>query len=527
MLAVYDRVIPSGSVPTLVALVLLATATYGLQALIDIFRSRMLSRIGFVIKESLGGRSFDVIIRTAVKGDLRAGSTVRDLDQVQGFLSSLAPTALFDLPWIPLYLGICFAFDFWIGATVTAGALVLIGLTVLSNVLTKPASEALAEDFGRRAALLAASQGNAETISAMGMTAALGGKWTSIDRQIIGNTERIADTSGVLGTTSRVARMLLQSLVLAVGAYLVIMQEATGGIMIASSVLSSRALAPIELAIANWKNFLGFRQSWSHLEELLAQNPAESTRFPLPRPERSFTCDRVSVALPGRRQIVVHNVSFALKSGESLGIIGATGSGKSSLARALVGLWPTAGGQVRLDGHELNRWTSTERGRFIGYLPQNVSLFEGTIAENIARFDPEAKSADIVSAAKAAGVHGLISRLPEGYDSMIGENGGGLSGGQAQRVGLARALYGEPFLVVLDEPNSNLDAEGEAALQLGMDSVRARGGTIIVVAHRPSILAGVGHVMVMSGGQVQRYGSREEVLELLTSRVPVQQGGPA
>jgi ATP-binding cassette subfamily C protein len=290
--------------------------------------------------------------------------------------------------------------------------------------------------------------------------------------------------------------------------------------MIASSILSSRALAPIELAIANWRSFVSARQSWARLSDLLSRNSVETDGFVPPDPEREMHCDNVSLALAVQRRILVRDVNFRLAAGESLAIVGPTGSGKSTLARGLVGLWPTAIGAVRLDGMAIEDWPAAERGRFVGYLPQTVSLIEGTIAENIARFDPHARSEDVIRAAETAGVHKLISRLPDGYDTRIGPNGSGLSGGQAQQVGLARALYGDPFLLVLDEPNSNLDSEGDVALAAALRGVCARGGIAIVVSHRGSVLACVNHLLVLTDGRVQKVGTRQEVLNFLRGPQP-------
>jgi ATP-binding cassette subfamily C protein len=515
MLAVYDRVIPSGSTPTLVALGGLAIMAYAVQAMIDIFRGRILSRLGLVVKESLNPRVFDIVVRNAAGGNQQPAGAVRDLDQVQGFLSSMGPTALFDLPWLPIYVAICFSFHVYIGLAVCAGALVLILITLVSNVLSKGPTRDLADATNERGLMLGASQNHAETIQAMGMTLNLSARWNGIGARIVRVNRTLADTTSVLSIISRVFRMMLQSLVLGLGAYLVIIGDATGGIMIASSILSSRALAPIELATANWRGFVSARQSWKRLSDLLAENPANAGSFVPPDPERDFQCDNVTLALAAQRRILVRDVNFRLAAGESLAIVGPTGSGKSTLARGIVGLWPAAIGAVRLDGMAIEDWPAVERGRFVGYLPQTVSLIEGTVAENIARFDPHARSEDVIRAARAAGVHELISRLPDGYDTRLGPNGSGLSGGQAQQVGLARALYGEPFLLVLDEPNSSLDSEGDVALAAALQGLRARGGLAIVVSHRRSILASVDHLLVLADGRVQKTGTRQEVLNYL------------
>jgi PrtD family type I secretion system ABC transporter len=522
MLAVYDRVIPSGSVPTLIALGLIALVAFGLQTMLDIFRAQMLTRVGLVFRETLDGRIYDITIRNAATGNYRPGSAVRDLDSVQGFMSSMGPTALFDLPWLPLYLGICFAFHTTIGLVVTVGVVLLVGLTLLAGRAAKRPTSALSEAMALRTGLLNSSQNQAETIHAMGMTGNLARGWNRVGDGISHWNTRLADTTNILSTISRMARMVLQSVVLAVGAWLVILGDATGGVMIASSILSARALAPIELAIGHWKGFVSARQSWDRLSRLLDENPAETSGFVPPRPQREIRCENVTLGLTVQRRILVRDVSFTLNAGEALAIVGPTGSGKSTLAKALVGLWEPAAGSVRLDGLSISDWPSAVRGAFIGYLPQNIGLFEGTIAENIARFDSNANDDEIVRVAKVAGVHDLVSRLPEGYNTVIDESGGGLSGGQVQRIGLARALYGDPALVVLDEPNSNLDSDGDVALAEAIKSLRARNAMIVITTHRTGILAAVDRMLLLANGRVQDSGTRNEVLaNLRRERTPV------
>lgn len=518
MLAVYDRVIPSGSVPTLIALGLIVIVVYIFQAFVDISRGRMLTRVGLVIKESLNGRAYDLLVRRAAAGSNEAGGAVRDLDQLRSFLSSMGPTALFDLPWIPIYIGICFAFHWAIGTAVVVGALFLIALTIASEMLNKRPSQNLHDAMSRRSSLMQASQTNAETLQSMGMTLAMSSSWRKVGDRIVETSRGLSDIQTLLSSMSRSFRMMLQSFVLALGAYLVINQDATGGIMIASSILSARALAPIELSIQHWKSFVNARQSRTRLDKLLREHPAETARFTVPNPTRTLTCENVSLSPFNVNRLVVRDVSFGLRAGEGLGIIGATGSGKSTLVRALVGLLPPQNGTVRFDGSLASQWASTQRGKFLGYLPQRVALFEGTIAQNIARFEPNAEPASVVAAARLCGVHEMIARLPDGYDTMIDETGSGLSGGQSQRIGLARALYGNPFLLVLDEPNSNLDQDGEAALQNAMMATRERGGIVVIVAHRPSALAAVSQVMVMQEGRVLRMGPRDEILENMLVR---------
>jgi ATP-binding cassette subfamily C protein len=346
----------------------------------------------------------------------------------------------------------------------------------------------------------------------MGMGSRFSRRFGAVTEDFLRSQRNAADRAGMLAALSRVMRLVLQSCVLGVGAYLVINQEATAGVIIASSILVSRALAPVELAIANWKGFVGSRQARRRLGELLALIPERNQPLQLPKPAVSLSVESVCASPPGDARIVLQDAAFALKGGDGLGIIGPSAAGKSSLARLIVGVWQPVRGKVRLDGAALDQWSPDALGRHIGYLPQDVELFDGTIAENISRFEAEPDADSIIAAAKAAGVHELVVALPEGYDTRIGEAGSALSAGQRQRVALARALYGDPFLVVLDEPNSNLDSAGEEALTAAMLSVRSRGAIIIVIAHRASALAAVDHVLVLCKGRQQAFGPKDEVL---------------
>jgi ATP-binding cassette, subfamily C, type I secretion system permease/ATPase len=515
MLQVYDRVLPSRNVPTLVALFVLVTGLYAFQGVLDMTRGRLLVRIGAFLDEQLSGRVYDVVVRLPLKTQNRADGlqSMRDLDQLRSFLSGAGPTALCDLPWMPLYLGLCFMFHIWIGITAIAGAIVLVSLTIMAEVLTRaPTKEAVT--FGQsRMTIAEASRRNAEALQAMGMIGRLSGIWSDVNAKYMQHQQRASDVAGALAAASRVLRMLLQSAVLAVGAYLTINQEATGGIIIASSILVARALAPVELAIANWKGFLGARQSWHRLSRVLTLlQQSELPPMTLPKPSQHLAVEQLSLTPPGQQRIVVAEASFTVKAGQAVGIIGPSASGKSSMARALVGVWAPVRGKVRLDGAALEQWPSEALGPHIGYLPQDVELLDGTVAENIARFNAKADSAAIIAAAQAAGVHDLILRLPQGYESPIGEGGMALSAGQRQRVALARALYGDPFLIVLDEPNSNLDSEGDEALTQAIASARRRGAIVIVIAHRPSALKAVDLVLAMANGRIQAFGPRDEVL---------------
>ena len=522
MLEVYDRVLPSRSVPTLVGLIVLAAGLYIGQGILDLIRGRILGRIGTSLDEALNARVFDTVVRLPllVGGRNEGLQPLRDLDNVRAFLGSMGPGAFFDLPWLPLYLAICFAFHVLIGITALVGAIILVSLTLVTEYMSRqPAREAMGL-AARRNDLAAASRRNAEVMVAMGMTGRLTQRWGEANEKYLAGNQHASDVAGGLGAIAKVLRMMLQSAVLAVGAYLVIHQEATAGIIIAGSILSARALAPVDLAIAHWKAFVAARQSWERLNQLLEQMPVRPTPTLLQNPMSRLSVEGVAIAPPGDQKVIVQEVTFALTAGNGLGIIGPSGSGKSSLVRALVGVWQPFRGKVRLDGAALDQWTSDVLGRHIGYLPQDVELFGGTVAQNICRFDPEAKSDTIIAAAKEAGVHDMIIKMRDGYNTQVGEQGAALSAGQAQRVALARALYGDPFLIVLDEPNSNLDTEGDEALTRAVRGARERGAIVVVVAHRPIGIEAVEQILVLKDGRMQAFGPKEQVLaQVLQPRV--------
>ena len=520
MLEIYDRVLPSRSMPTLVGLLVLAAALFTALGILDAIRGRILVRIGGALDETLSGRVYDTLMRLPLRIGARSDGTqpLRDLDAVRSYLSGLGPVALFDLPWIPLYLAICFAFHPLIGFAALAGAIILIVLTLLTEILMRAPARAATEAAVARNGLAEASRRNAEALVAMGMAGHIAARWSEANRQYMRSQQEASDLGGGLGAISKVLRMMLQSGVLAVGAYLVIHQEASAGIIIAASILSARALAPVDLAIANWKGFVAARQSWQRLNRLLTMSPARLTPMQLQTPVQRLTVEAVSASPPGVPKVVVQDITFELEAGQGLGIIGPSGSGKSSLVRLLVGVWQPVRGNVRLDGAALDQWASDALGRHVGYLPQDVELLAGTVAENIARFEPNPDTEAVIAAAKAVGVHDLIVRLPGGYDTPIGEQGSALSAGQAQRVALARAVYRDPFLVVLDEPNSNLDSEGEEALTRAILGVRERMGIVIVVAHRPSAIAGVDRLLMMNQGKAQAIGPKDEVLSKVLQR---------
>jgi PrtD family type I secretion system ABC transporter len=520
MLEIYDRVLPSRSVPTLIGLAVLAAGLYVAQGLLDLIRGRILARIGVSLDEALSELIYRTIVRLPSIVGLRNDGVgpMRDLDSVRAFLGGVGPVALFDLPWIPVYLGICFAFHFLIGMTAAIGAFILIILTLLTEWLAHKPTMQAAKLAQSRNQVLESSRRNSEALVAMGMVPHLVGRWSTVNAEYLATNRRASDATGGFGAISKVLRLMLQSAVLGVGAYLVIYQEASAGIIIAGSILSARALAPVDIAIVHWRGWVAARQSWDRLRRLLATVPAETEPMPLQPPHKSLVVENANVVPPGAEKPVVRDLSLKLQRGNGLGVIGPSASGKSSLARMLVGYWAPRQGKVRLDGAALDQWAPHILGCHIGYLPQHVELLTGTVAQNISRFEPDADPAAIRAAAATAGVHGMIVSLVNGYDTQIGEQAGALSAGQAQRIALARALYRDPFLVVLDEPNSNLDAEGDAALTQAILSVRARGGIAVVIAHRPSAIAGVDLLLVMKGGRAVAFGPKDEVLAKVLQR---------
>ncbi|MBX3598219.1 MAG: type I secretion system permease/ATPase [Rhizobiaceae bacterium] len=518
LLQVYDRVVPGRSIPTLIGISIIALVLFSFQGILELIRSRLLTRIASAIDYASSGPIYTAMVqlplRIKLPGD--GNQPMRDLDQVRSFLSSAGPSTLFDLPWMPIYVFICFLFHFWIGVTALVGAIVLFALTVLAEMRTKEPMRVASGLASQRAALADSARRNSEVLQAMGFGSRIRDRWSQVNLAHLDAMAHASDTAGTLGTVARVLRTILQSMILAIGAFLVIRGEATGGIMIASSILMSRALAPIDQLIGHWRGLIGARQSWQRLEKLVQLLPQESVRTELPAPRNQFTVEALGLAAPGGSYFIVQDVTFGLRAGDGLGVIGPSASGKSSLLRGLAGVWAPVRGSVRLDGATFDQWVPDELGKYIGYLPQDVQLFDGTIAENISRFDPESTSELVIAAAASAGVHELIVRLKDGYDTRIGEQGVELSAGQRQRIALARAMYRDPFLVLLDEPNSNLDAEGEASLSEALKRIRRRGGIVIVVAHRPSALANLDLVLVMNGGRMHAFGRKNEILAKLT-----------
>ena len=520
MLQVYDRVIPSRSIPSLIALGGLALGLYLFQGAFEVARSRMLTRIAGVFDEMMSVRVFKTMLKAPIK--TRSGAEgiamLRDFDQVRSFLAGSGPPAFFDLPWLPFYMIICFMFHPVVGCIAVVGAIILTILTYLTNRSVQASAKRVHEFATRRGTMAEAAQRNAEVIEAMGMAGDLARDWSEQNDGYRLHHRINSDTANGYATISKIFRIALQSGVLAAGAVLVIEGQASGGIIIASSILTSRALAPVEQAIANWRGFVSAQQAWKRLGQMMAILPETAAPLALPAPRERLSVENLTSGPPGREQVIVGGVSFDIPAGSALGVIGPSGSGKSSLARALTGIWPVYRGAVRLDGAALDQWDDEARGRHVGYLPQDIELFAGTVSQNISRFRANPDPETVIEAARAAGVHDLILRLPNGYGTEIGAGGSILSAGQRQRIGLARALYGNPFMVVLDEPNSNLDADGEGALTEAIAGIRRRGGIAVVVAHRPSALASVDLVMMMTDGRSMAFGPKEDVLARILRR---------
>ncbi|MEO1220240.1 MAG: type I secretion system permease/ATPase [Pseudomonadota bacterium] len=519
MLLIYDSVMPSGSTPTLFGLLALVVVVYLFQGIFDLLRSRILGEVAAGLDAKMTGRVHQVISSIAMhtKSNREDGLTpMRDLDSIRGFLSSPGPNALMDLPWLILFLGLLTLLHFWLGLTTLLGALVLVALTLWQDRRTGEPSKTVSEARAYRSKVAQDTSKHIDVIQALGMGARMREQWHSANTQLSTAQDQVTQTSSLLSGVSRIFRLFLQSLVLTVGALLYLAGEASGGIVFAASILAARALAPIDQAMAHWPKFTEARQGWERLEELFeAIPPDEGRSTQLPEPGESLKVSDLAIIAPGGSEPIIDAVDFRLSSGDALGVIGPSAAGKTTLCKALVGLFEPARGSVRLDGASLSQWDPDALGQHLGFLPQQVELFDGTIAQNIARFEPNPPSEEVIAAAKAAGVHSMILQLPQGYDTRIGAQGIRLSAGQSQRIGLARAMYRGPFLLVLDEPNSNLDAEGEAALDSAIAASRKRGAIVVLVAHRPSALRQVNKVLVLQNGRMSGFGERDEILEKL------------
>lgn len=523
MLQIYDRALTSQSIPTLLALSTLAIGLYLFQGILDVSRSQIMVRLGAKLDFQLAPLAHQVAIDMPRYGfsTAEAAERSRDVDTIRHFMSGQGPMALFDMPWMPLYLAFVYALHPWLGMLTFAGALVLIVLTVITELATQRHSAATQQASIARASVADSHARNADVIYAMGFAGHAVARFNKINAEHLMLQTKTSGITGTMSGLSKVLRMILQSAVLGLGAYLTIKGDLTGGAIIAASVASARALAPVDLAISQWKNVVAARRSYGRLSDTLTAIDDAPTKVLLPAPRSSLKVEKITVAAPSNGTVVLSEVSLDLKAGQAAGIIGPSGGGKSTLARGLTGVWPLLRGNVRLDDADLNQWPADALGRHVGYLPQEVSLLDATVSENISRLDPNADGEKILAAARAAGVHELIVRLPLGYETPLGPQGMALSAGQRQRIALARALYDNPFLVVLDEPNSNLDAEGEAALTQAILAVRARGGIAIVIAHRPSALAAVDMVGVVQNGRLAAFGPKDEIFAQQTQKPKV------
>lgn len=518
MLQVYDRVLQSRNVTTLIMLTAIMLGFYVMLGMLELVRSKLLIRVGAQLDMKLNDRVFAASFEQNLKrAGGNAGQALGDLTNVRQFLTGNGLFAFFDAPWAPIYLIVIFVFNPWLGVFALCAAILLFSLAWATELATrKPLAEA---------AMMAASAGNfatnnlrnAEVIEAMGMLDNLKRRWMQRQLRFLALQNEASDKAAAISATTKSVRIAVQSLVLGGGALLVIEGSLTPGGMIAASILLGKALGPVELAIGVWKQLLSARTAYHRLEGLLQANPAREAGMDLPRPTGKLLVEGVTAAPPGSQAVVLKQVGFGVAPGEIVGVIGPSASGKSTLARLLVGVWPAVAGKVRLDGADVFSWNKGQLGPAVGYLPQDIELFEGTIAENIARFgdvDPD----KVVEAAQLAGVHEMILRFPKGYDTPIGEAGSALSGGQRQRIALARAMYGNPSFVVLDEPNSNLDDVGEAALVRAVLELKRRGTTVMLITHRTSILGAVDKLLLLVDGALQLYGPRDQVLAAIQQR---------
>ncbi len=524
MLQVYGRVVTSGSLSTLTMLTIIMVVLTITTGLLEWIRSRIMVRVSTKLDVILSRDVYRASFKQALAtGGMNASAQpLSDLTSLRQFLTGNGVFAFFDAPWLPIYVAVMFMFHPWYGWMAIGCAIVLICLAYANEKVTgKAIADANRENI---AASLYTTKNlrNAEVIESMGMLNSLINRWSLRQKKVLLLQSVASDNGGVVTSTSKTFRVMVQSLILGLGAYLAVNHEISPGLVIAGSVLLGRALAPIDLIIGSWKGFIAARGQYSRLNEILSKLQSEPVRMALPAPEGNITVENMIVGAPGSRSAIIKGISFAVQAGTVVGVIGPSASGKSTLARALLGIWPPQHGSVRLDGADISNWDKAELGPYIGYLPQDIELFEGTISENIARFgDVDAEL--VVQAAKVAGVHEMILLLPDGYDTVIGSDGVNLSGGQRQRIGLARAIYGTPRLIILDEPNSNLDEVGERALSYALEYLKATGATIFVITHRTNILSQLDRLLVMKDGLLSMYGPSEQVIAELSAKAKTQQ----
>lgn len=513
MLQVYDRVLGSRNETTLVMLTVLVVGALLFMAALESVRGWILVRVGARLDAQLNGRVFTAAFeRNLQQAGSNTAQPIHDLNAVRQTLTGSALLAAFDAPWLPIYLVVIFMMSPLLGWFALAGAIVLLVLAVANERISKPRLDEAQKFSMQSHQALVSHLRNSEVIEAMGMLPAIRQRWHALHRQQIHAQALASDRAAMLSGATKFVRIAMQSLILGFGALLVLEDQITAGMMIAASILLGRAFAPIELLVGNWKQIVSGRQAYARLQELLQRHPARGTSMSLPRPQGRITAEGVSAMPPGTRRMVLKNLGFTIAPGEVVAVVGPSASGKSSLARLLVGVWAPAAGSLRLDGASVYDWNKDELGPALGYLPQDIELFDGTVAENIARFG-EVDSERVVDAARKVGMHEHILHLPQGYDTPLGAEGSNLSAGQRQRIGLARALYGDPALIVLDEPNSNLDEAGEKALLEALLGLKARGATVVIVTHRMSTLAAADKVMVLTDGTLAAFGPRDEVFK--------------
>lgn len=512
MLQVYDRVVPTGNQSTLVMLTMIVVVLFITMSILEWVRSQILIRVSARLEVLLNQRVFEVAYKQSLFAGGRANSQpLDDLTALRQFMTGNGLFAFFDAPWLPIYIALMFVFHPLYGWFSIATAIVLIIFAIANEQATaKTLAEANNLAMAGRG-LINRHLRNAEVIESMGMLGNVRRRWLVTTQKVLMLQSTASSRAGLIAAASKVVRLTSQSLILGVGAYLVIEREITPGLMIAGSILLGRALAPIDLMIASWKGFVNARGQYQRLNEVLTLIPAQQEQMKLPAPKGEIRFEEAQVIPPGAKLPALKGISLVIVAGDIVGVVGPSGAGKSTFARASLGIWPAAGGKIRLDGADISCWNRDELGPYIGYLPQDIELFEGSISENIARFgevDPD----KVIAAAQMADVHEMILRLPEGYDTVVGASGGSLSGGQRQRIGLARALYGIPVLVVLDEPNSNLDEQGELALSNALERLKQKGSTVILVSHRQSILNKIDKLLVLNDGQLAVYGPRDQVI---------------
>lgn len=514
MLQVYDRVLGSGSKETLVALSLLVVFLYGVMGLLDYARGRIMARVGARFQSDLDHRVFDAVLRkSSVAPDVTTQTGLSDLEAIRRFISSPVLMALFDLPWTPVFFAGIFVFHPWLGFLAVGGAAVLILIALANQVLSRtPHAQASAAGHGANM-MSEQIRTEAEMVQSMGMRDAAFNRWRRLRGDALEHQVSAADVGGTFSSATKTLRLFLQSAMLGLGAWLVLENELTAGAMIAGSILLGRALAPLEVILNQWPVAQAGKKGWDNLCELLGAVSEEASRTPLPKPRAHLTAKALTVVPPGEKHAALKSLHFEVKPGQAIGVIGPSGAGKSTLARALTGVWRPAGGSIRLDAAALHHYDPTVLGMHIGYLPQRVQLFDGTIAENIARLDPDLDAAQIVEAAKSAAAHEMILAFPDGYDTPLTASQSRLSGGQMQRIGLARALYKDPVIVVLDEPNSNLDNTGSQALNTAIRNVKKDGRSVLIMAHRPAAIQECDMLMVLDGGMRTAFGPKDEVLK--------------